>query len=301
LTRYIHALPQKNKLTVDNGSYPYSSYPVYLSVVRNRIDGLKMPAMQDEINEVYECLGEKGAQDDYGRLYEKYVNSLDDGEMTSTQKVLHRTAFVGSKDFSNEMRSKVVDHIKEEEKAKIVRKPNLVFVFSGSLIILFLSFVAYKLYGGQSDLQDALKATTTSFEVARDDLTSRVQRLQGEITGLMENKFNGLNDAVWEIELSQVKGVDLVEPVVDQLSFKNGQLVSLRLKDLGYGASEYSTTAKDNGEVVWQTVHVKPDGTKASWYGIWQNKKIRGILSERPAQGKGRDFSFVGIKRLGNG
>ncbi len=295
LTRYIHALPKTVKINLENKNYSYSSYRTYLSTWRNRMSTLEMPEMYEEIREVFEHLKGRDEDEDFGRAYERYTNSADSQEMTVMQKLLHRTAFVGSKKFISEMRGEVETHVKEEEKARIVRKPNRVFVAAGSLIVLFLSFVAYSFYGEQTALQGTLKVATTSFELAQKDLAGRVDSLQGKITGLMELKYDGLNDAVWEIELSHVKGVDLGGAMTDKLSFKDGKLASVRLEEQGYTASEYSTTVKGNGEVVWQTVHVKPDGTKASWYGTWQDKKIRGILSERPAQGKGRDFSFVNV------
>lgn len=297
LTRYIHMLPVQTGADDDKTPYPYSSYPAYVSGSSSTYNILEKPDMEEEIAEVLGHLGSKGTNEELRHAYAEYVGAADDQEMKTMSKQMHRTAFVGSKDFIDTMYKKVEEHIKEEERARVVRKSNPVFVLAGSLILLFLSLVAYNFYGNQYELQNTLNITTNGFEAARKDLANHVNTLKDEITELADRKYNGLNELVWTIELSYIKGADFVGPMFDQLSFKGGKLISLRLEQEGFSPAEYSTTVKENGEVVWQTAQIKPDGAKASWYGIWQDTKMRGILSERPAQGSGRDFSFVNVRR----
>jgi hypothetical protein len=69
----------------------------------------------------------------------------------------------------------------------------------------------------------------------------------------------------------------------------------------GYAPFEYRIVPKTDGTAVWQTSQTNPSGTRMSWYGVWNGKIIRGVLSERPVQGTNRDFSFMGTRRLENG
>jgi REP element-mobilizing transposase RayT len=296
LTRYIHMLPVQG-VADDGGKYPYSSYSTYLSGCVSAYNILEKPDMEEEVAEVLGCLGPKATNEESRHAYAEYTRAADEQEIKTMNKLMHRTAFVGSKAFMDTMRRKVEEHIKEEEKARTIRKSNPVFVWVGSLVVLLLSLIAYNFYGNQYELQNTLNITTNGFEAARKDLANHVNTLKGEITELADQKYGGLNGLVWTIELSHIKGADFVGPMFDQLSFKGGKLVSLRLEKEGFAPAEYSTTVKENGEVVWRTAQVKSDGAKASWYGIWQDTKMRGILSERPTQGTGRDFSFVNVKK----
>ena len=191
LTRYIHLLPKDSGVAEDSAEYPYSSYSSYISGDMRRHAALDMPDMAGEIKEVLDCLAEEGTDADKQKAYEGYVQSADDGETEIVRKLLHRTVFVGSKDFIKEMREKIQEHIIEEEKARVVRRPNRVFVLTGSLIILFLSIVTYNFYNNQSRLQDVLRVTTSGFEVARKDLAKRVHALKSEVTEFEEKENHG--------------------------------------------------------------------------------------------------------------
>ena len=103
--------------------------------------------------------------------------------------------------------------------------------------------------------------------------------------------------SAWQIRLMSV-GASAQRPISDTLRFRKGQLVSEYLEGHGFEASAYSVEEKNDGTTVWKTNHTKPDGTRVSWYGVWNGKIMRGLLSEHPVQGTSRDLSFVSTKHV---
>lgn len=301
LTRYIHLLPKQEDAAMDCKDYSYSSYHDYLSTPKNRISALETPVMQEEIEETLAHLGETDAYEDLKGAYEAYVDSADDKEMMLVSKLLHRTAFVGSKDFAKEIKNRVKDHIVEEEKARVVRKTNPVFIMTGSLVILFLGVVSYNLYDNQSTLQEVLNTTGSGFEAAREDLAERVYTLRNELTRLADKKYHGLNGLMWEVRITPLNGSGSTESYVDFLKFENGRVISKGFKARGFSSFDYSVTPKSHGRVAWETSQAEVNGMGVSWRGVYTGKKIGGILNERLPQGENRRSSFTSTRRLNNG
>jgi len=324
LTRYIHLLPRDSGVSENPSEYPYSSYQAYISgsdchcearsaeaisednheiaslpsVVRNDIVGGEYPDMADEIKEVLNHFSEAGADADKQKAYEAYVQSADDEEMEIVQKLLHRTAFVGSKDFVKGVRNRIEKHIVEEEESRTIRKSNPVFVLTGSFVALFLGVVAYNFHNNQSSLQDALHVTTSGFEVAREDLTKRVYSLQEELTKLEDT--DELDGAAWEIRITPLNESNLGGVVKDVIYFNNDQVVIKSLGERGFSAFNYTLTPKSPGRMVWRVAKTQSDGTNIRMEGLWTGKKVKGVVRERPAQGEGRDFTFTSVRRVKN-
>jgi len=61
---------------------------------------------------------------------------------------------------------------------------------------------------------------------------------------------------------------------------------------------DYTISKKTHGKMVWETTQTNTDGTTVRWYGVITGNQMRGILSERPAQGTSRNFSFVSVRRV---
>jgi len=299
LSRYIHLLPKDSEVTGDSAEYPYSSYAQYVSDSADQRAHSRMPDMADEIKEVLSHLTQKGTDIEKQKAYEGYVQSADDEEMEIVRKLLHRTAFVGSKDFCREIRNRIKHHIIEEEESRIVRKTNPVFVLTGSLIILFLGTVAYNFYKNQSTLQATLNVTASGFETARKDLVERMNLLETEITGYEQKENHGLGGFAWELQLTPVQEKKRGQTFKDQLQFKGGKVVSSELMARGFSPFDYTVSKQSHGKMIWQTAQTNTEGLTVRWYGIVAGDKMRGVLSEQdPAQKTSRDFSFVSIRRV---
>ncbi len=303
VTRYVHMLPRHVKVTEDIKQYSYSSYSAYASMNSAAYNVLEKPDMEEEVQEVLGHLGKNGTDEELKNAYQGYVDAGDKSEVKEMSKLLHRTAIVGSKKFIKDVKEKTDQHIKDEKEARVVRKSNPVFVISGSMVALFLAIVSYNFYDGQTQLQNALNITTSGFEAAREDLVKRVDTLQSKLTGLEEEvtgfekkKNYGLGDFAWKLQFRPVQEEKTDETHYDDLQFKGGKIISANLLAKGFSPFEYTISRKSHGKLVWQTAQTNAEGLTVRWYGIVTGKNMRGVLSERPAQGKGRDFSFITVE-----
>jgi len=308
LTRFIHLLPKDTNATDNFSEYPYSSYPMYKSEHNQNQIGLESPSMSDEIKEVLERHCKSGLYAEKLKAYESYIYAADDKEIKIVRKLLHRTAYVGSKAFEATIRKRIKDHILKEEKSKIVHKINPGYVFAGSLVILFLSVVTYNFYNSQTSLQKTINVATIGFDAARADLIKRMSTLESEITVYEHKENHGLGGFAWELELTPVQQDRAYESYKDQLQFKGGQVISSKLLAKGFTPFDYTLTKKTHGKMIWETTQTNTDGTTVRWYGIIAGNTMRGVLSENPAcrqagrsQCENRDFSFVSTRRLNNG
>lgn len=302
LTRYVHMLPGQVKGINDIKQYRNSSCPNYISASSTPFNILEKLDMDLEVREVLGYLGKNGTTEELKNAYQGYIDAADKSEIKEVSKLLHRTAVVGSKHFISAIKKKIEKHIKEEKEAKIVHKSNPAFVISGSMIALFLGIVSYSLYSNQERLQNSLNVTSSGFEVAREDLSRRVNSLQTELNGLEKEitgfekiKNHGLGDFAWKLQFRPVQEEKTDETYFDDLQFKGGKIISASLLAKGFLPFDYTIIRKSHGKMVWQTAQTNADGLTVRWYGIVSGKNMRGVLSERPAQGIGRDFSFVTV------
>ena len=298
LTRYIHLLPKEDGASQDISNYAYSSYLQYIDGSRIGYGSLNVPDIDKEVHEVVGHFPDNNAIDDKHKGYASYVQSAGNDEVEILQKLMHRKAFIGSKEFEREMQIKVQEHIKEEENSHVVRKINPGYALAGSLVIIFLGIIAYNFYSNQEILQETLNKTSSGFEVAREDLTKHVKNLKGEIQGYEQKENYGLGGFAWELKLTPVQEELAHESFTDHLQFKGGQVISTKLMGKGFTPFNYTINQQTHGKMVWQTTQTNADGTTIRWYGIVAGDKMRGVLSENPVQGENRDFSFVSVRRV---
>ncbi|MCK5014093.1 MAG: transposase [Candidatus Omnitrophica bacterium] len=310
ISRYIHLLPKDSGMTNDPADYLYSSFTSYLSEdIRMSFCG-EMLDMHAEIKEVLSRFMDMETDDSQRGAYEGYVRSADDKEAQLVRKLLHRKAFVGSRDFIGKIRSEIKQHIIEEEESRIVRKTNPGFVLAGGLVVLFLGTVAYNFYNNQSTLQEALNVTAGGFETAREDLanrifslqtaredlTKRLYSLQDELTKLEDT--NELNGAAWEIHITPLNDSNMEGVTTDVIYFKDNQVTIKSLSERGFSAFDYTLASKSPGRMIWKAAKTRSDGTNVQMEGLWTGKKVKGIVRERPIQGENRDFTFVSVRRV---
>lgn len=109
----------------------------------------------------------------------------------------------------------------------------------------------------------------------------------------IEEKSNEqLNAGAWTIYLT-AQGIKKPKVETDMLTFSNGTLVSQNLAAKGYGGSNFSLSAQDDGTAVFETVQRAPDESIALWRGTLSGgNKLTGILNMRPNQGAATIYSF---------
>jgi len=301
LTRYIHLLTKDSAATHNFSEYAYSSFPMYKSENNQNQIGLVSPKMSSEIIEVLKCFSESNSYAEKFKAYEGYIYSADNEEIAIIGKLLHRTAFVGSKDFKATIRKRIKDHITEDEKSKIVHKINPGYALAGGLVVLFLSVATYNFYNSQTSLQKTINVTTNGFDAARADLIKRMNSLKTEITGYEQKENYGLGGFAWDLHLTPVQQEKKNQSFTDQLQFKGGQVISAKMMARGFSPFDYTIRKQTHGKMIWETTQTNTDGTTVRWYGIIAGDTMRGVLSESSVQGQNRDFSFVSTGRLNNG
>ena len=104
-----------------------------------------------------------------------------------------------------------------------------------------------------------------------------------------------LENIAWEIKLQPVSLTNSPKTQFDVLTFKEGKFVSNILTKEGAAPSRYSVRYKSEGVIVWETMQTKEDGTTVNWYGEYNGDIMKGVLSQVPADGKSREFSFVSV------
>lgn len=295
LTRYVHLCPEKDGACEDARLYAHCSYGRYLAKADE--SGLEMSA---EVQEALSYLGKDGGAREYG----EFMSRMDDASFADLRGLLQSKPYLGSKEFIDTIRKKLEEtsSLVQEDKAPqpvieeiVIRGTNPVFLAVGSLIVLILAFVAQDLYR----MNRGLRAT---YDTASRTYAQQVTTMQKTIaqTKAKNDSLHEIERFAWEIKLMPVGETPDGEQS-DMLRFVDGRLFSEHLSANGYAPFEYRIVSKTDGTAVWQTSQTNPSGTKISWYGVWNGKIIRGVLSERPVQGTNRDFSFMGTRRLENG
>lgn len=282
LTRYVHSNPIRSGTVARPQDYPFSSYHLYTldENTVNAVNELRVPDIRKETEEVFSHFSQENKQ----KAYMDFVNAAGDKENFATARSLHRKAFVGSKSFIEDIKKKIEEASKEEQGVRVRSRPYKIFIGIGTLLIIALGVTTFYLYS--SNLE-----TNKRFNLFMYEFSKNFEFIPAQIT----KEIVDLDDSEWKIRLTSSVSKELKN---DILSFKKGKVVSENLVLLGYPASNYSTTAKDDGSIVWETMQTREDGSTATWYGVWSGDSMKGILSQRSADGQSKDYSFVSIKLI---
>lgn len=318
LTRYIHLSARKLNLVSAPKDYHYSSYSLYTQI---GADGkLRTVDLQGEIHEVLGRLK--------GKAYQEFVAEVPSGRMETLHKVLHRGGFLGSEEFVERIKGEIharsekggkeeefKEDIKGEIKEEVKAAPFLhkAFVLAGSTAVLVFGIVTFYLYSENSRLAKAYKIVMQEREVMvqqgeeeiKEGLIAQLATLEEakevkKLKAPVRTQLTSLNldGSVWEIKLilTSRQGSEVIYE--DKLVFENGKVTSYRLSSSGYPRSNYSVTVRDDGTLIWETMQTRQDGRTATWYGEWTDGIMKGILSQRLAEEKSQDFSFVSARRM---
>lgn len=313
LTRYIHLLPKQK----DQKDYIYSSYPAFLG---KPYSGIPQVPIAEEIKEITSYLPQ-------GVDYKTYVEKAVLEEVKNLENKLKNSILLGSKAFRDKVYAALEAYKQNKESKTVIqqKKPATPFkdfkarvVFPRykitmpllarvSLVILLAFFAgyfySYMFLGEQQFTTDTVvevvqaPAETEKSQIETQLKLAEQQLAKREVETAM-SQTHPLEDLVWEIQFtpkavsSEVAGATQK----DTLSFKEGKFVSNALMKEGFAPSKYSTRYKEEGVVVWETMQTKKDGTTVNWYGEYNGKVMKGVLSEIPANGKSREFSFVGTR-----
>lgn len=129
-----------------------------------------------------------------------------------------------------------------------------------------------------------------------DEILSEAERKRKMIKIAKE----GLNDSVWQIELSQMGITNKKrekKKIKDTLRFKNGRIESDKLVLEGFSATNFTVRIKGDGLVIWETMQRNEEEGIAFWRGELREGLMRGVLSWHVTKGKTRDYSFISKKR----
>ena len=97
----------------------------------------------------------------------------------------------------------------------------------------------------------------------------------------------------WTLQLTS--GEAGTTPLQDTLTFKSGQVTSERLAKLGYGSSNCSLSFEGDAGI-WETMQRKEGAGVVFWRGELRDDSMQGMISEQPAKGAAKEYSFTGAK-----
>jgi REP element-mobilizing transposase RayT len=282
LTRYMHLNPKRANMAIELKDYPFSSYQLYIGnqATKEAVKELRFPNIHSEIEEVFSSFNESDKQ----KAYQDFVVAGSERDSFEIARLLHRKAFVGSREFMETVKEKMKSAAVEEDKARAQSRPYKLFIILGAIAITILG--ATTLYFYANSIETRKRFDLFMYDFSRN-LVFTTSQTKKEVV-------NTLDNSKWDIMLTHGSSGDQKS---DVLVFENIKFSSSNLLGLGFPSSNYSITANNDGSNVWETMQTKDDGSTATWYGVWTENSMKGILSQHMATGESFDYSFVSVKR----
>ena len=134
LTRYIHFSPVLQNLVKKAENYKWSSYPLYLGLVKQY--GLPLDVDRAEVLQNFSSDEKK---------YKEFVESTRITDMQIMKKKLQSAQMLGSKQFINEVREKSKELVKKEEPVEKVSRQKM-FIMAGSAAVVILGIITLYSY-----------------------------------------------------------------------------------------------------------------------------------------------------------
>jgi len=290
LIRHIHLNPKRLNLSESPVEFQYSSARVYRSRL---IEGVpqdpSLPDMKEEIDEVLSRLSQEGMET------VDFIYSADEDEDRELSALLRRRRFLGSSDFGVKVKRELKSVTEKKEKSMVPAQKKIVaFVSAFLLVSLFTGGMSYHFYTTGLSTQERIESVSQEISKRVVFLRQLQTRSLKAVKEEPREQIKGLSGSIWEVELivpSSEK--DKKEIVRDVLNFSDRKFSSSFCSAQGLRTSNYSVSRQEDGKVVWETMQTAADGSTATWYGEWQGKTMKGILSYRPAGKESRNFSFM--------
>jgi REP element-mobilizing transposase RayT len=304
LTAYIHLNPQKLNLVFSAKDYAYSSYQLYI----NKEIPLGV-LLQDEKNIVLSLLGDK--------TYEQFMEEIIKEGDLEFHNSLQKKGILGGLDFENRIRAKFVDQgegkeDKEEEKTEEY-ETNEPVKGSGLKVGVTVLVVALVGLGLVLVVKFTLRENKPAILKAERTVVPEVNKpvfLNQDKTSLPKNvvvnppvipptqkPLEVLDGTTWQITLTPISGGAQEN---DILTFSHEKFVSAKLVEKKFASSSYSLRKDKNRRTIWETMQTTPEGV-ALWRGdIYEDGKMKGVLSLRKAGLAVQDFTFTGVYRREN-
>jgi REP element-mobilizing transposase RayT len=286
LTAYIHLNPQKLNLVFSAKDYAYSSYQLYINK--------EIPLgnlLQDEKNTILSLLGDQP----YGQFMDEIIKEGDLGFHNRLQK----KGILGGVDFENRVREKFVNLEEEKEEERIeeietnqplkgtglkVKTMFLVLVIAGLGLTLVVK-LAFK-ENKTADLKGK------PIEVVKENKPVFPQNVvvsQPVITPV-PTTLEVLDGTTWQVTLTPISGGAQEN---DILTFSHQKFVSAKLVEKKFASSSYSLRKDKNRKTIWETMQTAPEGI-ALWRGdIYEDGKMKGVLSLRKEGLAVQDYTFT--------
>ncbi|MFA4991834.1 MAG: transposase [Candidatus Omnitrophota bacterium] len=310
LVRQIHLSPVVDKLTTDPKAYQYSSHNLFLDPAKR-----EFPNMKDEVEEIFKVL--KGREE----AFEKYVSDPNPMEIEGLKKTLRRKRILGSDDFAESVRNRIEENARLQEKNRLTRKNQILYISVGGAAILVLAIgITYfylqnttlkseyaetvDMYKKTLDMLKKERETAVKANKSAEDYAWKIrlteQALEKTIQARERSDYlkKDMDGSMWRIELTQVSGSPVNVQKDDVIYFKNNFYFSNNLNNAGFPSSAYTKTDLKNGIIVWRTSQSNERGEIAAWRGEWDGDAMKGTMSFRSIDGEARDFSFISMGRV---
>lgn len=294
---------------LETAGFRYSSYIQFLEPTKRR-----HPNVEEEIEEVFSILGGKE------EAFSEFISSIGKEGADKFKKIMGKKRVLGSKDFVARIEDIIKETIEKQKKKKQFSKRVLALYIAGAVATIFVSITAINHFYRQSLILRTeygktlalyqktlgmLKKEQKEALRARGDIESyqwkirlaekALEELKAERKKVIEDE-KGIEGYSWIIKLTQIGGPKRQFPGIDTISFINNALISKNMQQQGFPSPKYSKRRLRGGNVIsWEAIQSNSGGGTVSWRGKWNGKRMRGVISIRPASGISMDFSFVSV------
>src|SRR3989338_8075756 len=313
LNRFVNLLPLEAGLVRHFQEYPYTSYCAFAGGIEQSV--ISAVDIKEEVQEVLKDFPDGMSENSY----ERFMSAADSHELEFLNKKLYRGAFLGSEEFVHDVKERMQEQMKDDTADAV---PSLItappaalnfmtkrlWALSGALMLAVM-VSGYSLYwnlNARFSLLQANIAAPRIVSVLQDTAEPSVSLAKVTPQDVVLSKPD-LNDTTWELELMQASDFGDNVLIKDKIRFAGRSFESHYFKNRGFSSTRYTAVIQNNGTITWKTIQRNPEGEIVSWRGDWRGDRMEGMLSYRPAGttadgGTGqRDFSFVSVRRPGNG
>lgn len=199
----------------------------------------------------------------------------DQNEIAELEKKLKRTGILGSEQFSQKAKARLVEQSKSR-RAPASRRVVVSAVAVGVVALLFSVFQYAQKTEFESKYLSLLRQKDADF-AEKSSFENRSPIALADLEGTL-----------WNIELIDRSG----KITKDRARFKDGRFESEFLSAKGFRQGKYFLVPQGGGLVLWQTAQASAEGGNVRWQGEWKGDFMKGSVMVDATGKESAEYSF---------